>query len=491
MRQEIGMEEKEEETNHTPVKASNKENPGRQEKDTPDGYSPVLPHRTYKTQDPTVRSVKFLPKVSSGALAKNAWFLYYQIIFIMAIQAIIEKISKGPGAHKFFAPPVDSEDEYLSDSDSNSKDLEPDSELDADSAKSTPIWQDVEEDDVDLWQAVDYFKIFFSDNQLEHIVKQSNLYCVQQNPNKALDRTVAKLEQFIGVTMSIFDLHRTRNYWTEKFRLSQERHADDFDRLYKIRPLLDRLVSKFQSIPLQGQMFCIDEQIIPFKEKSTLKCYMFMVCIIYNFDVYTGKIVPKPYHLDIRASENIVRQLPNIPSNQKLYKRGIDAIGTIRLPRFPGCTFTSDADLKKKSRRRYEEKESAIENANMRTIKWFDNRGVILATTFSSAEPLPETERWDKEEKKKVAIQEPYAVNIYNKFMGGVDLLDRLIAYYRIHVRLKKYYMTFFTDLITINTWNWHRKDCKTAQCSKNKPKDQLYFKTSAAKSLYLLEKST
>ncbi|KAF2904348.1 hypothetical protein ILUMI_01806 [Ignelater luminosus] len=234
------------------------------------------------------------------------------------------------------------------------------------------------------------------------------------------------------------------------------------------------------SIPLQGQMFCADEQIIPFKRKSALKCYnpkkhkwgykLFALCdvygTVYNSDVYTGKIVPKPYHRDIGASGNIVLQLSNIISSDQtyllyfdhwfslpllfveLYKRGIGAIGTIRLPRFPGCAFTSNANLKKKGRGTYEEKESAIENVNIRTIKWFDNRGVILATTFSSAEPLRKTERWDKNEKKKVAIQKPYAVDIYNKFMGGVDLLDGQLAYYRIYVRLKKYYMRFFYHFI-------------------------------------------
>ncbi|KAB0805442.1 hypothetical protein PPYR_02412 [Photinus pyralis] len=363
------------------------------------------------------------------------------------MQRKVKTTQKDKILHKFVAPPIDSDDEYLPESDSDPEDLEPMSDGDSDSssdiplsqlcgskkkntrpsqiwtlvtansAKPTPTWQSIEEDDVDLWEPVDYFKIFFTDNLLQHIVEQSNLYCVQQNPNKALNLTVADLEQFIGVTMcmSIFDLHRTRNYWKEDFRLPQvadvmsrnryeeirrylhfnnndempERHVDNFDRLYKIRPLLDSLVSKCQSIPLQGQMFSVDEQIIPFKRKSFLKTYnpkkphkwgykLFALCdvygTVYNFEIYTGKILPKPFHRDIGASGNIVLQLSNIiPNDQnyllyfdnwfssplllvELYRRGIGAMGTIRLQRFPGCTFTSDADLKKKARGAYEEK---------------------------------------------------------------------------------------------------------------------------------------
>ena len=45
------------------------------------------------------------------------------------------------------------------------------------------------------------------------------------------------------------------------------------DRLFKIRPVVDYFLLKFQSLP-QDRMLCVDEQIVPFKGKSGLKQYL-------------------------------------------------------------------------------------------------------------------------------------------------------------------------------------------------------------------------
>jgi hypothetical protein len=51
------------------------------------------------------------------------------------------------------------------------------------------------------------------------------------------------------------------------------RNVEDRDRLFTIRPLFESLVSKCKDIPLRGQMFCVDQQIVPFKGQSGLKTY--------------------------------------------------------------------------------------------------------------------------------------------------------------------------------------------------------------------------
>ena len=53
---------------------------------------------------------------------------------------------------------------------------------------------------------------------------------------------------------------------------------------------------------------------------------------------------------------------------------------------------------------------------------------------------LPSSLRWDKKEKKYIDIKCPNIVQQYNASMGGVDLLDSLIALYRIRIRSKKWY---------------------------------------------------
>ena len=49
--------------------------------------------------------------------------------------------------------------------------------------------------------------------------------------------------------------------------------APNYDKLYKIRPLLDHLQKKFSEI-LMPQMLCVDEQVVPLKGKSSMKNYI-------------------------------------------------------------------------------------------------------------------------------------------------------------------------------------------------------------------------
>lgn len=57
----------------------------------------------------------------------------------------------------------------------------------------------------------------------------------------------------------------------------------------------------------------------------------------------------------------------------------------------------------------------------------------------------------------------PSTVREHNKFMGGVDLMDCLIALYRIHTRSKKYYHKIFfhfLDVAVVNSWLLYRRGC-------------------------------
>ena len=145
-----------------------------------------------------------------------------------------------------------------------------------------------------------YFQVFFYDDLLQFIVDQSNLYAVQVDPEAPLRLTKAELEQYLGTVlfMTIFHLPRTRLYWASSTRVAQiadvfsRKRWEDIkkfihfndnskmlpatdphrDKLFKVRPLIDSLLSKFQFIP-QQQMLCVDEQIVPFKGKSSLKKY--------------------------------------------------------------------------------------------------------------------------------------------------------------------------------------------------------------------------
>ncbi|XP_063216905.1 piggyBac transposable element-derived protein 3-like isoform X2 [Bacillus rossius redtenbacheri] len=289
---------------------------------------------------------------------------------------------------------------------------------------------------------VDYFRYFFDVEVIDNIVTQSNLYCVQNDVNKSLNTVAQEIEQFIGTCayMSIYSLPRSRLFWGRSTRvekvadvMSRNRweefksnlHFNDNsqcpsvtdpnrDHLFKTRPLIDSLQDRFKQIPIEEQMLCIDEQIVPFKGKSYLKQYnpnkphkwgykIFVLCnskgLVHNFEVYTGCITPAEDMPDVGKSSNVVLRLiqhivcdenylfyfDNWYSSPALFvslaNLGFAALGTIRTNRFPGLEFSSDKEMKKRGRGAVEEKEAQIDGVPIRAIKWYDNKGVTLATT--------------------------------------------------------------------------------------------------------------
>ena len=61
------------------------------------------------------------------------------------------------------------------------------------------------------------------------------------------------------------------------------------------------------------------------------------------------------------------------------------------------------------------------------------------------------------------------------------------MAYYRIHIRSKKYYLRLFfhlLDLAVVNSWLLYRRDCESMAIPRQKRKDQLAFKLALANHL-------
>ncbi|XP_051285283.1 piggyBac transposable element-derived protein 2-like [Dicentrarchus labrax] len=124
-----------------------------------------------------------------------------------------------------------------------------------------------------------------------------------------------------------------------------------------------------------------------------------------------------------------------------------------------------DRAMKAKGRGTHEEKMTTHNGVNLWAVKWFDNRPVTLLSTFVAANPTTQVLRWDKKKKEVVRVSRPNVVAVYNKSMGGVDLLDSLIALYRTKIRSKKWYhriVFHMLDMTLVEAWLLHRRDCQS-----------------------------
>ncbi|KAE9525422.1 hypothetical protein AGLY_014222 [Aphis glycines] len=376
-----------------------------------------------------------------------------------------------------------------------------------------------------LISPLDFFSFFFDDELLDSIVEQSLLYSVQQNINNTFRFTKNELKKYLGIValMSLVHLPNTRSYWNcvlgntmiqetmslKRFELIRRylhfnnnetalpMSHKNYDRLHRIRPVLDHIKKKCNSIPIEENL-SIDEQICPTKARSYLKQYLplkphkwgYKIFVLsgvsgfsYNFEVYSGlennpdqRLQNEP---NLGASANIVVRLARIiPKNQnyKLYfdnyyttlalevylkKNGIYSLGTLRRNRVPGLILPDEKYLKTKPRGFSSECLAEVDGEAVTAVIWKDNKCVTLLSTLSGKLPETEVKRFDKKNKIRSKVPCPNIVGVYNKHMGGVDLLDAHIARYRVGMRSKKWYFKMFYhffDVAMVNAWILYKK---------------------------------
>ncbi|XP_025202907.1 piggyBac transposable element-derived protein 3-like [Melanaphis sacchari] len=120
----------------------------------------------------------------------------------------------------------------------------------------------------------------------------------------------------------------------------------------------------------------------------------------------------------------------------------------------------SDKEIMKKPRGTSEECITVVDDIPITAVQWRDNKVVTMASTFVGELDKRTTKRFDKKE-KKIEISRPIVIEVYNSHMGGVDLIDSMIARYRIIMRSKKWYIKIFfhlLDVTVVNSWLLYKK---------------------------------
>jgi hypothetical protein len=298
---------------------------------------------------------------------------------------------------------------------------------------------------------IEFFRYFITDEIIQNIQHNTALYSTQTRPAKPLQVTRSEIEQFIGIAlyMSIFRLPNCRSYWSPEFRVDKIASVmtnnkfeelkrfihfndntlpDNSDKLKKVRPLIDLLVRQFRSVTMEENL-SIDEQMVPFKGRSSIKQYNpkkphkwgYKIYVLsgisgfaYDFEIYSGKQdnILLPEEVDCGASGNVVVRLSrSIPSNvnYKVYfdnyfnspelqlflaKKGILSLGTVRLNRVSQCNMMSDTDLKKKGRGAFEERLAVVDDVQIAAVRWLDNKPVSFLSTLIGSQPVGQVRRW-------------------------------------------------------------------------------------------------
>lgn len=338
------------------------------------------------------------------------------------------------------------------------------------------------------------------EDMLGDIVFQSNLYATQNN--KTLNLKIEELYSFIGINffMGYHRLPNWRHYWSTSPDLgvslvsetmSRNRfdailsslHVNDNssmpketkDKLYKLKPMISFLNQRFRDVYHGSRQLSVDESIILFKGRSSMKQYNPMKPIkrgyklwcladnrgyIKKFSVYQGKneemegefsgyglgerVVLSLCKEEFRKSKIVFfdNYFTSVPLLEKLRVEETWACGTVRSNRKGLPSLVEDKTLKRG------EYDCSFSSTGVGFFKWKDTKCVHLCSNFHGSEST-EVKRKNKDG-TTVSVKCPQIIVDYNNYMGGVDHADRLRVAYGLNRRSKKWWHRIFWGLLDI-----------------------------------------
>lgn len=379
--------------------------------------------------------------------------------------------------------------------------------------------------------ALEFFKLLFSMNIVNKIVLETNKYAKQQFEASGKDFalykpvTTEEIMVFLGIViaMGIHRLPSVRDYWSNDWVLGvpalthcmtlcrfelilRYLHLNDnanqkprgepgYDKLFKVRPFIDAIRANFLNGYLPGENQAIDEAMIKFKGRTSLKQYMpkkpikrgiKMWCradsksgYLSDFDIYVGRSAEGAeknlgYSVVTRLCRLIYGKwhtvyfdnfFTSLSLIEELFSNKVISCGTVRSGRrgFPKEMFDK-AKIKKLNRGEF----LAQSKGPIKLYTWQDNKPVQVAATIPvvAADEVKKVKRRKKDGDQQ-DVTCPYLITMYNKHMGGVDKNDQLCSYYSIPSRSKKWWPRIFFALVDRCIVNSYILECESPNHTK------------------------
>lgn len=375
-----------------------------------------------------------------------------------------------------------------------------------------------------------FFELFFSDDLVDHLVGQTNLYARQKIAVKAdknwREVTSRDMKAYLGIRvyMSILRLPQTAMYWSkdqmfgnlairrvmkrDRFdKIQQYLHLADrrqnpqkgqpgHDKLHLVRPVLQDVLDKclLHYNPHQNQS--VDEAMVKFRGRLSFRQYMPAKPTKYGiklwmranpengytheFQVYTGKENNTPevglstrVVLDMSRKiwgRNHIVNIDNYFTSPDLLKRLLKqktyARGTVRQNR---KEFPKQM-LQKKDVKQQGEYKTAQKGELTATV-WMDKKPIFMLSTAEDPATIASTVQRKSRGGEPKEVPAPSVIQHYNNNMNGVDVADQLRTEYCTYRTSKKwwrYLFWFLFDVAVTNGFVMMRESAGHQQRSKN-----------------------
>lgn len=249
-------------------------------------------------------------------------------------------------------------------------------------------------------------------------------------------------------------------------------------KLYYLEEIMSCLKNTFQKARSDSTTQSIDESMVKFKERSSLKQYLPMKPVkrgikiwmrsdsltgyTYDFNIYCGKEENNP---NGTLGERVVLKLSETNTNTDVmlsfdrFFTSIRLMDTFQFAAVGTCMANRKNVPKSTKMLAQGESEFLCNSSDTLWCKWQDTKEVMLVSNCHSND-LCTVQRKAKDGSKLV-VECPAALKTYNEYMGGVDLADQMSTPYDLDRKSDKWWKKVFYKLLltsVVNAWILERE---------------------------------
>ncbi|XP_024858094.1 uncharacterized protein LOC108249818 isoform X2 [Kryptolebias marmoratus] len=387
-----------------------------------------------------------------------------------------------------------------------------------------------------------YFRMFFTDEMIEHVAHHTNLYSAQELADP-VQTSPKEMKDFVAILlyMGVFSFPSLEDYWHHDSRfsavadiMSRDRfqvlhrfiHFNDNqqsnespDRFHKIRPLFEMLRERCLLIP-SANRYSVDEVRVayegtragslcqyanePGKWGFKVFCRADSSGIIHDLLLFQGAstffnvaLSDQEQRLPLRAKlvttlcktiqqpqlsvvccDNFFTSFSLVQSLHT--SLGVRFIGAVQPNLTGGAPLMADSELMEKGRGAFDYRSAE----GVVAVKWVEKKCVNLLSSACGILPLSAVDLWSEESRTTITVPCPSLVPAYREHMRGPDLSDMLVHLYRTPARSSRWYIPLFgyiLDLCIVNSWLVYKRDCVLLN---QKPMSLKRFRLAVAHSL-------
>ena len=238
------------------------------------------------------------------------------------------------------------------------------------------------------------------------------------------------------------------------FNNNEARPSGNTDKLYKLRPLYNKISENWRSLYQLGEQISIDEEMLKWRGRLSFRVYQKDKSIKYGIKTYILADSNSGYcwNVDIyygqgkRLRETVFDLLTNaclqswhslymdnfynsVELSKELLAVKVHTVGTMRANQGepPAIRATKNGRPKMKSG-----ESIAVDNGKVMVVAWKHMKHVSLSTKHDGTLSCI-SRRKKKGHGETETILKPQCIIEYNQYMSGVDRLDQMISYYPFH----------------------------------------------------------